>query len=155
MHTLRIALLTVVLGLALAGSAAGLVREERRTLVGSEILGRGGLVTFNLEYFPAPNFGLGGGILAAGNGDGGFLILPLYVSIVPGDVHSVYVSGGMTLLGGSDFGDWDSAMVVTGSIGYQYHSYGGLFVRPLFTFMLSPDADGIFLWPGMTIGGSF
>ena len=155
-------LVTLVLALifCLASSATAGVRDERRTLVGSELLGRGGLITFNLEYFLNNNFGLGGGVLAAGNGDGGFLILPLYLSVVPGDVHSVYLGTGLTMFAGTDFGDTDSFTLLTVSVGYQYHSYGGLFVRPTFTLMIATeettgDSAEAILWPGVTIGGSF
>ena len=152
--------LVLALLLGLASTATAGVRDERRTLIGSEILGRGGFITFNLEYFLNNNFGLGGGILAAGNGDGGFLILPLYVSVVPGDVHSVYLGAGLTMFAGTDFGDTDSFTVFTASAGYQYHSYGGLFVRPTFTLMIATenttgDTAEAILWPGVAIGGSF
>ncbi len=152
--------LVLALLLGLASTATAGVRDERRTLIGSEILGRGGFITFNLEYFLNNNFGLGGGILAAGNGEGGFLILPLYVSVVPGDVHSVYLGAGLTMFAGTDFGDTDSFTVFTASVGYQYHSYGGLFVRPTFTLMIATenttgDTAEEILWPGVTVGGSF
>lgn len=156
----RTGILALALTLCLANTALAGVRDERRTLIGSELLGRGGVITFNLEYFLNNNFGLGGGILAAGNGDGGFLILPVYLSVVPGDVHSVYLGVGLTLFAGTDFGDTDSFSLFTASLGYQYHSYGGLFVRPAFTLLVATeqttgDSAEAILWPGVTIGGSF
>ena len=152
--------LVLALVFCLASAATAGVRDERRTLIGSEILGRGVFVTFNMEYFLNNNFGVGGGILAAGTSDGGFLILPLYLSVVPGDVHSVYLGAGLTVFAGTDFGDSGSATVFTASLGYQYHSYGGLFIRPTFTLLIATeDTTGgsteALLWPGVTIGGSF
>jgi len=151
-------ILALVLGCtAFAAHAQAEVRDQRRTLIGSEILGRGGLVTFNVEHFLTPKFGLGAGILAAGNSDGGVFILPLYISFVPGDVHSVYTGAGLSIFNGTAFGsDSETFRTFTLSVGYQFHSSDGLFVRPLFTLMSAPDeGDSAFIWPGMTIGGSF
>lgn len=158
MNKRRSILLTVLLTLAWATLAQAEVRDERRVLIGSEILGRGAFLTLNAEYFPSPRLGLGGGVLVAGGGDGGIFILPLYLSYLPGDIHSLYVSGGFSFFGGTDFGDGDSESltVFTASLGYQYHSPGGLFVRPLFTLMIpTDDSTDLFVWPGITIGGSF
>ena len=151
-------ILALLLGCtAFATHAQAEVRDERRTLIGSEILGRGGLVTFNVEHFLVPSFGLGAGLLAAGNSDGGVFILPLYISFVSGDVHSVYTGAGLSIFRGTDFGtNSDTVRIFTLSVGYQFHANSGLFVRPLFTLMSAPDEeDGAFIWPGMTIGGSF
>lgn len=152
--------LVLALIICFASTATAGVRDERHTLIGSELLGRGGIITFNLEYFLNNSFGLGGGILAAGNGDGGFLILPLYLSVVPGDVHSVYFGAGLSLFAGTNYGDTDSFTVFTASVGYQYHSYGGLFIRPTLTLMMATeettgDSAEAILWPGVAIGGSF
>jgi hypothetical protein len=90
---------------------------------------------------------------------GGITMVPLYVSLVPGDNHSPYFSFGATLLsGGGDFQDWESTWLVHFSVGYQYQSSSGFFVRPFFTYLRPTDrgsGDDYLLWPGLTIGGSF
>lgn len=140
-----------------ATKAEAQIRKERPTLVGGELMGRGLFLTLNAERFLTPKLGLGAGVMGIGTSEGGVFILPLYASFVPGDVHSVYLSGGVTVFGGkADAKDFESLMVVTGSVGYQYQSESGLFVRPLFTLMLPTEkSDDFLIWPGMTIGGSF
>jgi hypothetical protein len=95
--------------------------------------------------------------MGIGSSGGVAFILPLYASLVPGDVHSVYLSGGITVLGGKgEAEDFESALLFTGSVGYQYQSESGLFVRPLFTLIVPTESsDNFLIWPGITIGGSF
>jgi hypothetical protein len=89
----------------------------------------------------------------------GVTIMPLYASYVPGNVHSPYFSAGMTLLaGGGDIKDWESTWLFNASVGYQYSSPGGFFVRPFFTYLRPTkqgSGDDYLVWPGLTIGGSF
>jgi hypothetical protein len=141
------------------GASSAGVRDEKPNLVGGELLGRGVVITLNYERFINNHLGLGGGLMAIGGSGGSFTILPLYASLVPGDVHSLYLSGGATFLGGGgSIQDYNSTWFLTGSFGYQFQSRGGFFVRPLFTYMTPTDrgaGDAYLIWPGLTIGGSF
>jgi len=150
---------TVVSLLLLPSAGSAGVREEHPNLVGGELLGRGIALTLNYERFVSNQFGLGAGVMAISAGGGGVAIVPLYASYLPGDIHSLYLSGGATLLaGGGDLQDWESTWVIHGTIGYQYTSPGGFFVRPFFTYLHPAHAgsgDDYLIWPGLTIGGSF
>jgi len=131
------------------------VREERPNLIGGELLGRGILLTANYERFFTNQLGIGAGFMGIGASDGFVGIVPLYGSLTLGDIHAFYLSAGTSILfgDGSIDDDFTSEALATVSFGYQYQSYGGFFVRPLFTFLFN---EGDFLlWPGITIGGSF
>jgi hypothetical protein len=97
--------------------------------------------------------------MAIKTSEGGITIIPLYASFTPGNTHSPYLSVGATLLaGGGDVEDWERTTVATFSVGYQYHSASGFFVRPFFTYLVPTEAgagDEFLIWPGLTIGGSF
>ena len=85
-------------------------------------------------------------------------ILPLYASFLTGDEHSRYLSvGGALLGGGGSVQGYESTWIMQGSIGYQFQSRGGFFMRPLFTLnrATAGSGGGTIVWPGMTIGGSF
>jgi hypothetical protein len=130
------------------------VRDEHPNLIGGELGGRGVLFTLNYERFLSNDIGLGVGLMAIKVSDGGVTIVPVYVSFVPGNTHSPYLSVGATLIaGGGDIQDWESSWVGTVSAGYQYHSSSGFFVRPFFSYLVSEDQ--FLVWPGLTIGGSF
>ena len=149
--------LTMILLVPRMAAAEG-VRESHPNLVGGELLGRGFVTTVNYERFLNNRFGLGAGIMAIGSGDGIVGIMPLYASFLPGDVHSLYLSaGGAFFGGGGTFHTYESTWIMQGSIGYQYQSPSGFFIRPLFTInKLTPGSSGIaYVWPGITIGGSF
>jgi len=138
-------------------AAAG-VRDDHPNLVGGELMGRGFALTLNYERFLTNHFGLGGGLMAIGTSDGLVGIVPLYASFVPGDVHSLYLSaGGAFVGGGGSVNDYESTWIMQGSLGYQFQSPGGFFIRPLFTFnqATSGSGGGFLVWPGITIGGSF
>ena len=139
-------------------STAG-ARDERPNLIGGELGGRGLLFTLNYERFLSNDIGLGIGLMAVKTSDGGITVIPLYASFAPGSTHSPYLSVGATMIsGGGDIQDWESTLVVTASAGYQYHSRGGFFVRPFFTFLTPTESgtgDAYLIWPGLTIGGSF
>lgn len=144
--------------LVLAGSAdAAGVRESHPNLVGGELLGRGFALTLNYERFLNNNIGVGGGVMAIGSSSGVVAVTPLYLSVLTGDTHSLYLSAGAALLSGSgDLHNYTSAWVLQGSVGYQFQSSSGFFVRPLFTINGAAGGDsGFLVWPGMTIGGSF
>lgn len=156
MRLVRVAAVMIACVMALnIAPASAQVREQNRNLVGGELLGRGVVLTLNYERFFSNQFGLGGGFMGIGASDGFVGVLPLYASVVLGDSHAFYLSGGTSILfgEGSLDDDFESEAAGTFAFGYQFHSYGGFFVRPLFTFIF---AEGDFLfWPGITIGGSF
>lgn len=141
-----------------AATAAG-VREDNPNLVGGELMGRGFVLTLNYERYLSNHFGLGGGVMAIGTGQGAVGIMPLYVSYLPGDVHSIYLAAGGALVGGGsgDLHDYESTWVMQGTVGYQFQSRSGFFIRPIFTFNQSTLGSGgdFLVWPGLTIGGSF
>lgn len=156
-RTAMVLLLASTLFAPVSIATAG-VRDDHPNLIGGELAGRGFLLTFNYERFLTNHFGLGGGIMAVGTGEGVVAILPLYASYVPGDVHSVYLAAGGALVGGGgSYHDYESTWVMQGSIGYQFQSPGGFFVRPFFTLnqATSGSGGGHLVWPGLTIGGSF
>jgi hypothetical protein len=120
-----------------------------------ELLGRGILLTANYERFFTNQLGIGAGLMGIGASDGFVGVVPLYASLALGDIHAFYLSAGTSIFfgDGSIDDDFTSEALATLSFGYQYQSYGGFFVRPLFTFLFN---EGDFLlWPGITIGGSF
>ena len=150
----------VVLGiLSGPGLATAGIRDEKPNLIGGELLGRGLAITLNYERFLTNHLGFGGGLMSIGGSGGSVTVLPLYASLVPGDVHSLYLSAGATFVGGGgSFQDYESTWLLNGALGYQFQSRGGFFVRPLFTYMVPTDrgtGDEFLIWPGMTIGGSF
>jgi hypothetical protein len=139
------------------GSIAG-VRDDRPNLVGGELLGRGFALTVNYERFLTNNFGLGAGVMAIGTGEGVIGVMPLYASLLAGNTHSLYLSaGGAFVGGGGSVQDYESTWVMQASLGYQFQSESGFFVRPLFTFNQATQGSGggFLVWPGITIGGSF
>src|SRR6267378_608045 len=115
------------------------VRTDHPNLVGGEILGRGLVVTLNYERFLTNQFGLGGGVMAIATAGETAVVVPLYASYVPGDIHSVYFSAGTAFVGGGEVQNFQSQWLLQASIGYQYHSPTGFFVRPLFAFMTAPN----------------
>lgn len=160
MRPLRLLLLVTFLSSIIWPSAATAgVREDRPNFIGGEVLGRGVAVTLNYERYLTNEVGLGAGLMAFGTSGGGVTIVPLYVSVLPGNVHSPYLSAGATLLaGGGDLQDWESTWLLHFSFGYQYSSPSGFFVRPFFTYLRPTErgsGDAFLVWPGLTIGGSF
>ena len=145
--------------LALAGAATPGVRDEHPNLIGGELGGRGIVITLNYERFLTNQFGLGGGFMMIGTSGDMVTIIPLYASLLTGDIHSLYLSAGATLVGGGgSVEDYESTWLAQGSVGYQYHSTAGFFVRPFFTYMVPTEpgtTNDFLIWPGLTIGGSF
>jgi hypothetical protein len=157
LHSILFAVSTLLSCTATTSAAAG-VREDHPNLIGGELMGRGFVLTVNYERFLNNHFGLGGGVMAIGTSEGQAMIMPLYASFVTGDEHSLYLSaGGAFLGGGGGFHDYESTWIMQGSVGYQFQSRSGFFVRPLFTFnqATSGSGGGFLIWPGLTIGGSF
>jgi hypothetical protein len=154
-HKTTSALLLVGAMMLGASAASAQVREQRPNLVGGELMGRGIVLTANYERFFTNQFGIGAGFMGIGASDGFVGIIPLYGSLLLGDSHALYLGGGASILfgEGSIDDDFRSEALATLSFGYQFQSYGGFFVRPVFTFFFNDD-DFLF-WPGITIGGSF
>jgi hypothetical protein len=156
-HAALLLLLAYIL-LTLSTVVSAGVRDDHPNLVGGELMGRGFVLTLNYERFLNNHFGLGAGVMAVGTSDGVVGIMPLYASVLAGDTHSLYLSvGGAFLGGGGSVQDYESTWVMQGSVGYQFQSPGGFFIRPLFTFnqATSGSGGGFLVWPGITIGGSF
>lgn len=156
----RFVLVSAIISLlALPAVATSGVRDEHPNLVGGELGGRGLIFTLNYERFLSNEIGLGAGLMAIKVSSGGITMIPLYASFLPGDTHSPYLSVGATLLsGGGDVQDWESTWLMHLSVGYQYHSSSGFFVRPFFTYVRPTErgsGDEYLIWPGLTIGGSF
>jgi hypothetical protein len=138
-------LLAVALALLAPLSVADAgVRGAHPNLIGSELLGRG-MLTLNYERMVTQDIGVGGSFGLGGS---------LYVSHVTGNAHSLYLS-----LGGGEippiFGN-DPAFLLQGTVGYQFQSMNGFFVRPMITAFQRRGDDTVFhVWPGLTMGGSF
>jgi hypothetical protein len=135
------------------------VREQRPNLVGFEVRGRGMNPAFTYERFFTNDLGFGMGATAHHNAP----IASLYLSVVRGDVHGLYLAGGATAsLGNETLPDTRAPWAVTGSVGYQFQPYNGLLIRPLVTVFWCPDDDiddpedsAWFLGPGLTFGAAF
>lgn len=154
---LAFALVTVLLLASLTAHAEG-VREQRPSLVFGEIGGKAVIFSAGYERYFNNSFGLGVGGVAWGGSGGGVGLFPIYAALHPvGDTHSLYLSGGLTIIAGAanwgDDGDEWSTWVGTFAAGYQYQSEGGFFVRP--TFNMLYREDGFVVIPGIAIGGSF
>ena len=147
--------LTMALVLAPLGAHAEGVREQRPNLVFGEIGGKAVIVSAGYERYLNNQFGLGvGGVGWAASG-GGIGLFPVYVAFIPGgDVHSMYLSAGVTYFAGSD--NWSSSWMEwfgTFSAGYHFQSQGGFFVRP--TMNLLYRGEDFFVIPGIALGGCF
>lgn len=151
----------IILIATLSNSDALAQQEDRPNLVGVELLGRGGLYSFNYERYPTKRVGLGIG-LALLEFDGTRIIVPLYASLNPiGDRHSLYLAAGTTLAGGwgksSQIfgGSSDSGFFAFGTVsgGYEYRSFSGFVVRPTVNVLLT--TEGNIVWPGITLGYRF
>jgi len=153
------ALVCIICCGSLAGDAGATMREEKPNAVGGELLGRGIVLTLNYERYLTGHFGIGAGVMAVGADGGSVFILPLYASYLSGDKHNLYLSAGVTILGGGDeLSDYETGQFGTFAIGYHFQSDSGFYVRPLFSFLDVIDADdggsGL-VWPGLCLGGSF
>ncbi len=146
--------LAIVVALAPLGASAAGIRETRPNFVYGELGGRAVLFSGGYERYLTNRVGIGIGAFGFGNSEGGVALIPVYLSFIPvGDIHSLYLSGGATYLGGGswdeDWGTWFGTL----SAGYQFQSEGGFFIRPLMTTIYK--SDGFFVFPGITMGGSF
>ena len=138
----------------LAAQAEGM-RELHPNFVFGEIGGKAIIFSAGYERYFNNYFGLGVGGIGFGAEGGAVGLFPIYASLIPvGDIHSLYLSGGVTYFAGSD--NWDEGWAEwfgTFSAGYQYQSEGGFFVRPTMNFLYKDE--GFVLIPGVAIGGSF
>ena len=157
MRAVHIAALAMLLGILGAGGTAHAeeVRVAKPNLIGGELGGRGLIVTANYERYFNDHIGIGLGIVP-----GSPLIWTMYVSCLPGDVHSLYLSAGATSFDrhflGEDLGSSASFDV---AVGYQYQSPGGVVIRPFgmlwFAHPLYEDRTWVLPWVGLTIAHSF
>ena len=130
--------------------AADGVRDGHPNLLGGELGGRGLVVTANYERFLTNHFAVGGGVTL-------WPLLSLYAAFLPGDTRSFYFAVGGTFVGGGVLLDSkDISLLLQGSVGYQFQSANGFFVRPLVTLNVGTAGEDIIpVWPGVTIGRSF
>jgi hypothetical protein len=150
-------LLTLIVSVPRSSWGEG-VREKRPNIVGGELIGRSIILTVNYERYFTNVFGLGAGLMGLATDDGSVFLVPVYVNLNPvGDTKSLYLSAGITFLGGGTAGEVESENVITIGVGFQYQAYGGFMVRPALYMLLGDFEDGAdyFMWPGLSIGGSF
>lgn len=126
-----------------------------RNLIGGEILGRGIFLTVNYERYLTNVLSVGAGAFGVGSDEGAVFVLPLYAGATFGYPHSLYLSGGITVFGGSDFeapGDnTETASTPVFLVGYQFMADSGFYVRPAINYL----SDVGLAWPGIALGGSF
>jgi hypothetical protein len=134
--------LPVVILLAPLGAHGIGVREQRQNLIGVELGGRAGGGIYYERYL-SNRVGIGAGGILWGD-EGG--VIPVYISTFPaGDIHALYLSLGVTFgWDSSGGGAWPAI-----SVGYQFQSEGGFFLR------LSANTFGLWPMPGIAFGGSF
>ena len=149
-------LLAVIVLTASTASSAG-IRQERSFFVGGERGGKAVLYSTIIEKYLNNVVGIGAGVMGFGTDEGFVGLFPLYISLNPiGDIHSLYLSAGALIASASNWDETESTMLGTFSIGYQYQSTGGLFVRPTINMIYDTDTDGaFFVLPGFAVGGSF
>jgi hypothetical protein len=146
-------LLAAIVTTPLGAHATG-IRETRPNLVYGELGGRAVLFSAGYERYLTGRVGIGAGAFGFGSSDGGVGLFPVYLSFVPvGDVHSLYLSAGATYLAGSSWDESWGTWFGTFSVGYQYQSESGFFVRPMMTMIYK--SEGFAVLPGVTMGGSF
>lgn len=145
--------LFVLILLAPASARGGAVREDRPNLIAGELGGKAIIYSVMYERYLHSRVGIGiGGMAWLGDDTAG--LIPLTVSLIPvGDVHSLYLSAGVDLIVGVADYEEDPPVLGTFTIGYQYHSHGGLFVRPTLNVIYTDEA--LLGFPGLAIGGSF
>ena len=153
------AVLMCLLVVFLAASAANGegIREEKPTLVYGELGGKAFLYSMGVERYFTNVVGVGAGMMGFGSDEGFVGLFPIYLSLNPaGDIHSPYFSTGITIVSASSWDETEANVLFTGSVGYQYQSEGGFFVRPTMNILFDTDSDGFFVvLPGVAIGGSF
>jgi hypothetical protein len=132
------ALVPVLIGLLLlaplASHAEG-IREAHPNLVYGEIGGKSIIFCPGYERYVNNRLGLGIGAVGWGGSGGGVGLFPLYVALHPiGDIHSLYLSTGITYIAG--VGNWDD-------------SWSTWIVNMLY------KGEGFVVIPGIALGGSF
>jgi hypothetical protein len=149
-HARTIALLLAFTVFAPRTVSADGVRDGHPNLIAGELGGRGLLVTANYERFLTNHLALGGGVTL-------WPLLSLYAAYLPEDTSSLYLAVGGTFVGGGVILDSQPiSLLLQGSVGYQFQSANGFFVRPLVTLNVGTAGEDIFpVWPGVTIGRSF
>jgi hypothetical protein len=130
------------------------IREAHPNLVGGELGGKGILYSIQYERFFSQQIGIGAGLMGFGTDEGAVGLIPLFVSLCPvGNVHSLYLSGGITLAVGADWEEIETTTLGTASIGYLYQSEGGFYVKPTINIVFK--GEDFLILPGIALGGSF
>ena len=151
---MRMWISSVVVGLSLVSMA-----NAQETIVSFEGLGRAVLYSANFERYFTKRLGMGTGIGILGFGSENSFIVPLYFSAKPiGDKHSMYVGGGATITRSNlslfwGRRDYETSVLGSATLGYQYRTVGGMVIRPTVNFFF--PRDGLVAWPGIMIGRSF
>jgi hypothetical protein len=126
-----------------------------KNLIGGEVLGRGIFLTVNYERYLTNMLSAGVGAFGVGSEDGAVFVLPFYGGLTFGYPHSLYLSGGVTVFGGSDFEapgeDTATASTPVFQIGYQYMAGSGFYIRPAMNYL----SEVGLAWPGIAVGGAF
>lgn len=135
--------------------------EMRRNNLSLELLGRGGLYSFNYDYMLNDDLAVGGGIasysISAGTAKASTWILPVYANYyVNQGKHRFFGTGGANLILVS--GQIDDSNQVKGSglagvlgAGYEYKSDDGFLFRAAPYLMIGKISGG---WLGFSLGYS-
>ena len=157
MRLASVAALTALLGMVVVGGTARAeeVRVAKPNLIGGELGGRGVFCTVNYERYLNSHVGAGVGIEP-----GSPVWWTVYVSYLPGNVHSLYLSAGVTVVTLNVFGeDVGGPTPFHLAAGYQFQTPGGFVIRP-FGMLWFIHVDFInethaLPWAGLTIARSF
>jgi hypothetical protein len=155
MRLAKVAALTALLGMVVVAGTAGAeeVRVAKPNLIGGELGGRGVFCTGNYERYFAGHLGAGVGIVP-----GSPVWWTVYLSYLPGDVRSLYLSAGVTVVTLNVFGEEIGGPTPFHvAVGYQYQSPGGFVIRPfgMLWFIDVNKETHALPWAGLTIARSF
>jgi hypothetical protein len=135
--------------------------EMRRHAFTMELLGRGGLYSFNYDFMLNDDIALGGGIasysLSSGSANASAWVLPLYANYYFNQgQHRVFASGGanMILVSGNVSGDTQikgSGLAGVIGAGYEYRGEDGFLFRATPYVFVGKASGG---WIGFTLGYS-
>ena len=157
MRLASVAALTALLGMVVVGGTARAeeVRVAKPNLIGGELGGRGVFCTVNYERYLNSHVGAGVGIEP-----GSPVWWTVYVSYLPGNVHSLYLSAGVTVVTLKVFGEEVGApKPFHVAAGYQFQTPGGFVIRPFgmlwFIHVDFIDETHALPWAGLTIARSF
>ena len=154
MMKLAVSLVMVAAFILLPIAAFGGIRDEKPNLIGGELGGKALIYSLSYERYFFNRVGIGVGAMGFAVSEGGVGLFPIYLSLIPvGDRHGLYISAGADYANASNWDEVSGTWLGIYSIGYQYQSYSGFFVRP--TINMIYKGDGYIVLPGVAIGGSF